>query len=78
MVLFTIVPRNSTDPPQEVLGVVDHAENTGLTRQHDLDHTDHTDQEYIYLPDQAENTGLTRQHEVDHTDHTDQEWIYLP
>ena len=33
--------------------VLDHADYTAPTRQHELshtDHTDHTDQEYVYLP----------------------------
>ena len=28
--------------------IIDHAGYTTLTRQHELDHTDHTDQEYIF------------------------------
>ena len=30
--------------------VLDHAEYTVHTRQHELDHTDHTDQDSIYMP----------------------------
>ena len=30
--------------------VLDRADYTSPTRQHELKHTDHTDQEYIYLP----------------------------
>ena len=29
--------------------MVDYLDFTTPTRQHELDHTDHTDQEYIYL-----------------------------
>ena len=39
----------SADPPQEVY-VLDHADCTAPTLQHELDHTghtDHTDQEYL-------------------------------
>ena len=31
----------STGPAQEACAIVDHADSTGPTRQHELDHTDH-------------------------------------
>ena len=34
----------STDPTQGT----DHVDHTAPIRQHELDHTDHTDEDYIY------------------------------
>ena len=48
---------------QPTIHVLDDADYAALTRQHALDHTDHTDQE-IYLPCLADLL-------IDHTDHTD-------
>ena len=48
--------------------VLDGARGMAPTRQHELDHTDHTDQEYTYLPCLAD---LEREVGIDLTDHTD-------
>ena len=38
-----------TDPTQETRATIYHADCTAPSRQHELDHTDHTDQGYIFL-----------------------------
>ena len=58
----------STDPPQETCGTVVHTDHTAPIRQHELDHTDPTDQDVSYLEYLDHEVGI---YHTDHTDHTD-------
>ena len=46
--LYSTDPTVQIQPRKHVLRVY-HADKKAPTRQHELDHTGHTDQEYIYL-----------------------------
>ena len=52
--------------------MLDHADRTAFTRQHELDHKDHTDhtaQEYI-CPERSRSRTVVGTYHTVHTDHT--------